>query len=284
MSRHSIALRITVFIVMLAAGPLAVMSPLGAAIETASSNKLTAVFSYTGTYPQSRDPHLQISQSGKVIYSREVTSSWCGNECWPDLIDAGQTTLHVVRLQPHRPPSVVLDLYSGGAHCCSVEQVFTLGPKSDRVQKTEHNFGDPGVRLVRIGPGGTYDFLSADDAFAYAFTDYAASGMPIEIFQVVNNGFRDVTRSFPKLIAQDARRWHAAFEASARSSYQDTVGIVAAWAADEDMLGRYASVRTFLAAQAKAGHLNCALSPIEPSGQRFVITLENFLHAHHYQA
>jgi len=284
MSRQFTALRMTLTIAMLAVGPLAAMTPVAAAVETASSGKLTAVFSYTGTYPQSHNPHLQISQSGRMLYSREVTSSWCGNECWPDLIDAGQMTLHVVRLQPHRPPSVVLDLFSGGAHCCTVEQVFSLDPKSNRVQKVEHNFGDPGARLVRIGPGGTFDFVSADDTFAYAFTDYAASGMPLEILQFVNNRLRNVTRSFPKLVAHDAQRWHAAFVASAKSSYQDTVGIVAAWVADEDMLGRFASARTFLAAQLKAGHLNCSLSPIEPSGERFVVTLEKFLRAHHYQS
>jgi len=282
MSRPFITVRLTVFIASLLVGPLAAISPVGAATEAASSNKLSAIFSYSGTYPQAHDPQLRISWSGKLLYSRRVTSTWCGNECWPDLNGTGQVALHVVHLEPHHPPSVVLDLFSGGAHCCSIEQIYSLDPRTGHVQKVEHNFGDPGVRLVRIGPDGSFDLVSADDAFAYAFTDYAASGMPIEILQFSNNRLRDVTRSFPRLIAQNARLWLSAFDSSASSHFQDTVGIVAAWTADEDLLGHFALTRTFLATQAKAGHLNCALSPIEPSGQRFVVTLEKFLRTHHF--
>jgi hypothetical protein len=262
--------------------PLVTIAPANAATETASSSGLSASFHYTGTYPQSHDPRLTISRSGKVLYNHPVTSSWCANECWPELISARQSALHVVHLDAHGGPAVVLDLYSGGAHCCSVEQVYSLDSTPGRVRKTEHNFGDPGALLEKIGPGGSLDFLSADDAFAYAFTDFAASGMPIQIMSFSNNAFHDVTRSFPKLIVQDANQWRKAFDALASSQYQDTVGIVAAWAADEDMLGNYALVQAFLSAQLKVGHLNSALSPIQPGGQRFVSALAKFLRAHHY--
>lgn len=141
----------------------------------------------------------------------------------------------------------------------------------------EHNFGDPSVKLMKIGPGGSFDFVSADDRFAYEFTDYAASGLPIEILSVAHNSFRNVTRSFPQLIARDAAQWMSAFKAQARSHYQDSVGLVAAWAADEDLLGHSVAVANFLASQARAGHLNSALSPINPSGQKFVAALQRFL-------
>jgi hypothetical protein len=91
-----------------------------------------------------------------------------------------------------------------------------------------------------------------------------------------------VTRSFPDLIATDANQWMGAFKAQASSHYQDSVGVIAAWAADEDMLGRSAAVAKFLAVEAKEGHLNSALSPVNPSGEKFVAVLQKFLKSHGY--
>jgi hypothetical protein len=48
------------------------------------------------------------------------------------------------------------------------------------------------------------------------------------------------------------------------------------------MLGHSAGVARFLAAQAKAGHLNSALSPITPNDEKYVVALQKFLRAHGY--
>ena len=261
---------------------LASTSPAGAATSTVSSGSVTATFIYSGTFPQSKGSRLTISRAGKVVYERPVRSKWCADQCWPSIDTANKVPLHIVHLQAKGQADVVLDLYSGGAHCCSVEQVYARDATTGTYTKSEFDFGDPGARLVKIGHGGSFDFLSADDAFAYAFTDYAASGMPIEILSFSKNSFHNVTRSFPSLIAHDAAQWLAAFDASASSHYQDTVGLVAAWAADQDMLGHSAAVGIFLAAQEKAGHLNSALYPIEPSGHKYVVSLQSFLRKHGY--
>jgi hypothetical protein len=106
--------------------------------------------------------------------------------------------------------------------------------------------------------------------------------MPIEILSFSHNAFHNVTRSFPKLIANDATQWRSAFDSAATSHYQDTVGLAAAWAADEDMLGHFSSVQKFLRLEQRAGHLNSALSPIEPSGQKFIVAVQKFLGQHGY--
>jgi hypothetical protein len=260
----------------------ALMSAAGAATQTVTTGELTATFTYHGTASLSQDPYLKISLRGKLIYSEPVRSAWCGDECSPNVIAGARNVVHIVHLVQNGRPSVVLDLYSGGAHCCAIEQIYSFKPNSSVIQKTEHNFGDPGVRLVKLGAGGSFDLLSADDAFAYAFTDYAASGFPIEILRFSDHAFHNVTRSFPDLIATDANQWMGAFKAQASSHYQDSVGVIAAWAADEDMLGRSAAVAKFLAVEAKEGHLNSALSPVNPSGERFVAVLQKFLKSHGY--
>jgi hypothetical protein len=254
----------------------------GATTQGASLGDVSATFTYHGTTPLSQHPQLEIRLRGKVVYDQAVSSKWCGTECEPNVIARARTVVHVVRLQANGSPSVVLDLYSGGAHCCAVEQVYSISPRTSTVEKAEHDFGDPGVRLVALGAGGSVDFLSANDFFAYEFTDYGASGEPIEILSFSHNAFRNVTRSYPQLIAKDASQWMNAFRAQASTHYEDSVGVVAAWAADEDMLGHSGAVAQFLAVQAKAGHLHSALSPVTPSGQKFVSALQKFLHKQGY--
>jgi len=64
--------------------------------------------------------------------------------------------------------------------------------------------------------------------------------------------------------------------------YRDSVGVIAAWAADEDGLGHEKLVSSYLSQQAAAGHLNSALSPQEPGGQKFIGKLQRFLRTHGY--
>ncbi|MFZ1063861.1 MAG: hypothetical protein WAN30_10395 [Acidimicrobiales bacterium] len=254
----------------------------GTSTQSATLDGVSATFTYSGTFPMAHNPHLTIRRARTVLFNGLVTSAWCGHTCWPNTISSTTDVVHVVRLQSRGTPEVVLDLYSGGAHCCSIEQVYILSATSKRVTKIEHNFGDPGVRLEPLGPGGATYFVSADDTFAYAFTDFAASGLPIQILAVSGGVFTNVTRRFPALIKGDATSWLRAYHEQASSNYQDSVGVIAAWVADEDLLGESGVANEYLEAQAKLGHLNSALSPIEPSGARFVTALQHFLVKHGY--
>jgi hypothetical protein len=184
-------------------------------------------------------------------------------------------SVHVLDLEHNGSPDVVLDLYSGGAHCCSVEQVFSYAPSAGTYVKSEHNFGDPGAR-IRVIDGRDF-FFTADDRFAYAFTDYAASGLPLQILSFSHGQFDDVTRTFPTQIAANATTWMKAFTGMARQHYSDSVGVAAAWAADEELLGNDVRVQSFLQRQALDGHLNSALNPKADSGQRFIRALNQQL-------
>jgi hypothetical protein len=256
---------------VLAAVPSAAL----AMTKTAHSGTVTATVTYQGTYPSYRNERLTIAQAGTVFYSAPVVATLCHRSCEPSAV-------HVVNLEGGGPPDVVLDLFSEGAHCCSIEQVFSFDPGTMTYSRSQYDFGDPGVNLVDLGHNGRFEFLSANDAFAYTFTDFAASGLPIQIFQFSGGHFVDVTRDYPTLIAKDAGRWLKAFKSMARQHYSDSVGVIAAWAADEDLLGRSQQVASYLAQQAKAGHLNSALGPPEATGKKFVAALQRFLRRHGY--
>lgn len=242
--------------------------------ETAGASGVTATFSYSGGFGSYHGETLTISRAGAVLYRQPVVAQLCGRRCAPGAPSTRARSVHVLDLEGNGSPDVVLDLFSGGAHCCFIEQVFSFDAAAGRYLKTERNFGDPGAEIRFIG--SRYVFLTADDTFAYAFTDYAASGFPIQILQFSNRRFDDVTRSFPKLVAADAREWLRLFYRMASDRYADSAGVAAAWAADEELLGHGRRVAAFLHRQAKAGHLNSALIP-SLRGERFVRALYRLL-------
>lgn len=249
--------------------------------ETASAGNVMAALTFQGKFPNYSGQRLEISRGGTVYYNEPVTSKFCGNLCVPYSGITGKSAVSVVDLEHDGQPDVVLDLYSGGAHCCTIVQVFSLDPGTMTYVETETNFGDPGARIVDLRHNGRYEFLTADDAFAYEFTDYAGSGLPIQILRFTGGGFVEVTRNYPRLVAKDAAFWLKAYKHTASDHYQDSVGVIAAWAADEELLGHAKLVNTELTQQAKLGHLGSALYP-QGSGQRFIVKLKRFLRTHGY--
>jgi hypothetical protein len=237
---------------------------------------VTATLTYHGTYPTPRATTLTVTNAGHVVYHRAVDTKFCGRLCWPEPTSypSNGNPLQVVRLEPGLP-DVVLGLYSGGAHCCFVDLVIHHRSATTYVA-TELVLGDPGARLERL-PGSPYDsFVTANDAFAYAFTDFAASGLPLLIERLVHGVVRNVTRQYPGLIRRDAQNFLAAFYAQASSHYRDSVGLIAAWAADEYMLGRAREANQFLQRQAAAGHLRSQMTP-SLRGEAFITQLHTFL-------
>ncbi|MBV9606916.1 MAG: hypothetical protein JO027_17520 [Solirubrobacterales bacterium] len=259
-------------------GLLAVPSAL-AKTQTAQGGDITATFSFQGKVPNFHGLHLTIARGGTTFYDQPVVAKFCGKLCWPGPAVAGRSSVQVVDLEHTGDPDVVLDLYSGGAHCCTVLQVFSFDPGTMTYVKTERVVGDPDAKVVDLAHDGRFEFLTADDSFAYEFTDFAASGLPIEVLTFANGHFTDVTRSYPQLIAKDAAVWLKAFKAQAGQHYPDSVGVIAAWAADEDLLGHAKRVSRYLRQQAAAGHLN---APFGAGGTRFVAHLQKFLRRRGY--
>jgi hypothetical protein len=253
-----------------------------ATTQTAQSGNVTATFTFSGSYPNFNGLRLTIAQGSSVLYDEPVVSKLCGVYCAPASPSGNTSSVHALDLEHNGQPDVLLDLYSGGAHCCWIEQIFSFDPGTMTYAMTQHDFGDPGEQIVDLRNNGQYEFLTADDWFAYEFTDFAASGLPIQILTFSDRHFSNVTRQYPKLITRDAARWMKAFNSMAKQHYSDSVGVVAAWAADEELLGHAKLVNTFLARQLKAGHLNSPLSPQEPGGAKFVAKLRKFLRTHGY--
>jgi Protein of unknown function (DUF4232) len=263
----------------LAAGTAAALAFAPAAFATTQTTQdgaVSATFTYNGKYPEFSRERLTIARDGKTVYDAPVTASECGAQCAPGEYGSGKESIRALDLDNDGQPDVVLELYSGGAHCCTIDEVFSLNQSTNTYNETAWDFGDPGARIVDLNHDGRYEFLTADDTFAYAFTDFAASGLPIQILSFDGGAFHNVTRSYPGLIAKDAKQWLSAFDSMAKDHYDDSVGVIAAWAADEALLGREPAADRFLGKQAKAGHLNSALFPHQ-AGEKFIAELDQLL-------
>ncbi len=267
--------RIT-FVAALMALAAAAHAPAAAArTERASLGNVTATFTFTAGGWRPRNLHLRIASGGAVLYDRPVTSRLCRGYCGPLETGPHPSAVRMVNLGSSGQPAVVLSLFTEGAHCCVVDQVFT--PRGLTYVKSEHNFGNAGARLIDPRHNGRFVFVSADNAFYYAFTSYAVSGAPLKVWSFDGGRFSDVTRAYPRLIAADARRWWRMFTHNLR----DGEGMIAAWAADQDMLGHYGLVQQRLNAEALDGRLQSDL-PSAPTGDEFVSALQSFLMRHGY--
>jgi hypothetical protein len=187
--------------------------------------------------------------------------------------------VQVVDIEHTGQPDVILSLWTGGANCCVVDQIFSYDPGTMTYSKTRRDFGSDGAGIDDLNHNGRYEFVTDNSAFKYEFTDGAASGEPLQILTFSAGKFTDVTRKYPKLIATDAAKWLKFFKQQIKGSQIDSVGLIAAWAADEDELGHSQQVASYLQKEANAGVLR---SPIATGGQRFITKLDKFLRKEGY--
>jgi hypothetical protein len=252
---------------MLVCGALALALPL-TALATTITNRVSASLTHVGKPGRTK---LAIQLNGRTDYDQRVSSPLC-HPCTIAVVPPGRSALRVLDLESDGQPDVVLGLFTGGAHCCFVDQVYRFDPATTTYVKIEHNFLDSGAALRQLASG--WEFVAADSRIAdWGFTDFAHSGAPIQIWQVQAGKFVNVTRQYPTKIETDAARWLRAF----RHNRANDVGFIAAWAADEDLLGNYSLVHSTLAADARQGLFHSSLGLPHKSQTAFVSNLEKVL-------
>lgn len=215
---------------------------------------------------------LTITRNGQIAYRQPVHAAGCPR-CTAAPVPPGKQALHVLDVESDGQPDVVVGLFSGGANCCFIDQVFSLDPGTMTYVKSQHNFLNAGAALTRLG--GQWVFRSGDSRVTEAgFTDTADSGTPIQIWGFSGRRFTDITRHYPALIRADAAMWMRLFA----HHLSNGVGLIAAWAADEDLLGRSATVDTTLRSLAAHHKLRTPLGLPHNSETLFVTQLEKLLH------
>jgi hypothetical protein len=233
--------------------------------STASGGDLKATLSYSGGPGiTTKDERLAITQNGKVVYNQPVPSAGCFKVCGP----GDKQPVAVADLYGNDGEDVVLTLFSGGADCCTVANVYLPSAAVQSYVLDQHNFGEAGFLLKDIGPKGRPEFVSADASFYCEFTDCAASALPLQIDEFDAERFVDVTKRYPKLISADAARWSAVFDRDPKQG----LGAFIAEIADLENLDEGNGIDAAIRDQAPKAHIT----------NSFLAHLKRFLKAHHY--
>lgn len=223
---------------------------------TASGGGVTATLTYGNgaeNNGSTTSEQLLITEHGRPVYEQPVPADGCFKVCRP----GSKHPVAVASLYGKGDgEDVVLTLWNGGADCCTIAFVYVPSSAVRSYVLDRHNFGEAGFVLRDLGPKHRPLFVSGNNAYYCSVTICAASALPLQLFEFEGERFVDVTRAYPTLIATDAARWLRLYY---RNPSQGE-GAIAAWAADDYLLGRryQATVNTVLQLQHADHHLSLA--------------------------
>jgi hypothetical protein len=255
-----------VLLALLAAAGLAAAAPTIAAADTqtATAGAVAATLSWTpgeNEYSSVTDMRITVTRGGVLAYDAPVDPKGCEEAtCTPS--GTGEQSVTAADLDGDGEPEVVVDVFWGGAHCCTISRMLRWD--GARYVPLDHNWGNTSYRLEDVDGNGRPELVSADDRFSYLYGSYAATVRPVQVFALQGGRLTDVTRSFPALVRADrAENYRIARRAGrfGRTAY-------AAWAADRYLLGeRRAALRT-LRRLARRGRLRTDLGANSRRAQR----------------
>src|SRR5262249_9704366 len=173
-------------------------------------------------------------------------------------------------------PEVLLDLYTGGAHCCFYTVILRYD--GSRYRSGVAFWGDPSYELRDVNRDGRPELVTADDRFAYAFTSYAGSVLPILIRRYDHGALPDVTSQYRSLVRGEATSLWREYVQEHRRPDADVRGLLAGWLADEYRLGRQDEGWRQIEAAYRRGELSSPrVDPVWPAGRRYLSALRAFL-------
>lgn len=232
---------------------------------TARSGSVQATITYrTGAFPH--DIRLRIRRSGSLSFDKRFP---------PKMADL-PVKLRVRDLDANGEPEVIAEFYTGGAHCCWYSLVYDY--RANIYRSIKEDWGDSEPRLADLNGDGKMEFRSSDFRFAYLFTAFAGSAFPIQIWNYKPGRLVNSTSKFPQLVRKDAAKLWKAYRANLRSQYPDPRGILAAWMADQYLLGHQQSGWTKMRAANARGEFNgIGSGDIWPKGKRYLEALRKEL-------
>jgi hypothetical protein len=210
-------------------------------VERARAGAVEAVFSYSydaAAFRFSRQ-RLTIERDGAKRFSARLRKPPGGGfNAQPAGYFSHRRSVLVTDVDGDGEPEVVLDLYWGGAHCCWYSQIYHYVPATRRYTPRIQVWGNFGYVFADLDHDGTQELVTRDDRFSYAFASFADSRWPVRILRYKAGNLTVETPAYQSEIGRDANAlWHAAMNPKRKGSNQ---GIVAAWAADECMVGHAA--------------------------------------------
>lgn len=265
--------RLALVLGLVFASPAAAQVPAGSSSESAGAVQATLSWSEGELFAE--DPRLSVMRDGAQALDVRLVDEceFCTN-----LSEPPGDALAVQDLDGEPEPEVFVTTYSGGAHCCTSVVIYRWD--GERYRRLTGFFGNAGYTLEDLDGDGRPEFVTRDDRFAYRFTAYAFSILPPMVLSYGADregvyALRDVTVGFPELIREEARATRRLYRRARRDG--DVRGVVAAYVADQYLLGHKRAGKRFLRRALRRGHLAVDDGGIWKSGRAYVRDLKRFL-------
>ena len=264
--------------------PAAASAAPGGETRTASSpaGEVKAEFTYDKVSDfEYRDVRIKITRAGAVLHDALVPAPCDECPTIPQgLGDPEVPALALRDLDANGEPEVLIDLYTGGAHCCSYTQIYSFDaqPAPGAYRRTKGSWGDYGYELKDLDKDGRPEFRGADFRFAAAFTAYAASGAPPMIFRFGDRKLKNATKRYRAEIKRNLKQYLALYkEVRNDPDVPDVRGFLAAYTADKLLLGQKSTAFDLVYAAYRRGELRPLEGDTSPSGKRYIAELRKSL-------
>jgi hypothetical protein len=195
---------------------------------------IKVVINYTPTRvgnedgPQENNLSYQIFDQGVLVQSGRETTYAVGRIKLAD-VDANGTA------------EMILQTFTGGAHCCTNTQISSRRPGSTtRWQTVELGMRDGmGGAFQDLDGNGQLEFVTYDNSFLYLFSSYAGSYAPSQVFSFRNGQMVDTTRRYPNLLRSVVKDMEMAIAERRRDRDGEMNGILAGYVAQKALLGEF---------------------------------------------
>ena len=198
--------------------------------KTAESGNVRAEFSFGPTSGLcSQNPQLKLVRKGQTVFNQNIPTEKIGY--------CRVSDLQVRDLDKDNEPEIILDIYSGGAHCCTSSLIYRYDIKTKEYTAITHRWGNSrGSNIEDLDKDGNVEFVTHDDRFSYKFSSYAGSRYPLQIWQYREGKMIDATRLYPQQVKNHAYQlWQEYI--TAKNQFGGGKAALAAYLADKYLLG-----------------------------------------------
>jgi hypothetical protein len=128
-------------------------------------------------------------------------------------------------------PDVILQVFTGGAHCCFSTVVYDLGASLTKVLETP--LSNCGGGFEDLDGDGVMEYRTCDDLFAYRYCGFASSPMAEVVLQYeAGRGYVPASPRFPEIYAQTLaqhREWAESADPEAGDELDGTTKCAVLW-------------------------------------------------------
>jgi hypothetical protein len=200
------------------------------------------------------NPRLSVTRHGVeyAITIVDVCEEGCILVADDTDVGYGQSMVNVADLDRDGDPEVLVDSFSGGAHCCLTTRVLTWNGSG--YTPSDVAWRDGSWKLRDADGDGDRELVGQDPQFWGAFTAHAASAAPPLVLEKHGDQIETATKKYKSLLRKDAEVRRRALRKAPKGV--DVRGVLAAYVADQYLLRKGAVGRREVDRQRRAGRVS----------------------------